>query len=63
MFKAILQKTKVAITSMEVGGKGAAEAAEFESALQNILDRVSAVTDQTSQITPADQLTGQARGL
>lgn len=57
MIKAIQQETKVAITSMEAGVKGteqgAAEAAELESALQNILDRVSAVTDQISQIATA----------
>jgi len=57
MIKAIQQETKVAITSMEAGVKGteqgAAEAAELESALQNILDRVSMVTDQISQIATA----------
>jgi methyl-accepting chemotaxis protein len=57
MIKTIQQETRVAITSMEEGVKGteqgAAEASELESALQNILDRVSAVTEQINQIATA----------
>lgn len=57
MIKAIQQETQVAIVSMEEGVKGtergASEAAQLESSLQEILDQVSAVTLQVSQIATA----------
>ena len=50
MIRAIQQETRQAIVSMEEGvrgtEKGAAEAAQLESALQEILDQVNAVTMQ-----------------
>jgi methyl-accepting chemotaxis protein len=57
MIKAIQQETRQAIVSMEEGvrgtEKGAAEAAQLESALQEIMDQVNAVTMQVSQIATA----------
>jgi len=57
MIKAIQQETREAIVSMEEGvrgtEKGAAEAAQLESALQEILDQVNSVTMQISQIATA----------
>jgi methyl-accepting chemotaxis protein len=57
MIKAIQQETKTAIVSMEEGVKGtergAAEAAQLETSLQAILEQVSAVTMQVSQIATA----------
>jgi methyl-accepting chemotaxis protein len=57
MIKAIQQETKSAIVSMEEGVKGtergAAEAAQLETSLQAILEQVSAVTMQVSQIATA----------
>lgn len=57
MIRAIQQETRSAIVSMEEGvrgtEKGAAEAAQLESALQAILEQVNAVTMQVSQIATA----------
>ena len=57
MIRAIQQETRQAIVSMEEGvrgtEKGAAEAAQLESALQEILNQVNAVTMQVSQIATA----------
>lgn len=57
MIRAIQQETRVAIVSMEDGvrdtERGAAEAAQLESALQAILEQVNAVTMQVSQIATA----------
>ena len=62
MIRTIQQETKVAITSMEEGvkgtEKGAAEAAQLETSLQQILEQVNDVTMQVSQIaTAAEQQT------
>ncbi len=62
MIRTIQQETKVAITSMEEGVKGtergAAEAAQLETSLQQILEQVNDVTMQVSQIaTAAEQQT------
>ncbi|WP_333798472.1 methyl-accepting chemotaxis protein [Trichlorobacter lovleyi] len=62
MIRSIQQETRVAITSMEEGvkgtEKGAAEAAQLETSLQQILDQVNDVTMQVSQIaTAAEQQT------
>ena len=62
MIRSIQQETKVAITSMEEGvkgtEKGAAEAAQLETSLQQILEQVNDVTMQVSQIaTAAEQQT------
>jgi len=62
MIKAIQSETKQAIVSMEEGVKGtergAAEAAQLETSLNDILEQVSAVTMQVSQIaTAAEQQT------
>ena len=57
MIRAIQNETRTAIVSMEEGvrgtEKGAAEAAQLESALQAILEQVNAVTMQVSQIATA----------
>jgi len=57
MIRAIQQETKVAITSMEAGVKGAeqgaTEAEQLEASLQQILDQVNDVTMQVSQIATA----------
>ncbi|QEM67122.1 methyl-accepting chemotaxis protein [Geobacter sp. FeAm09] len=57
MIKAIQGQTKEAIVSMEEGVKGtergAAEAAQLETALNEILEQVNAVTMQVSQIATA----------
>jgi len=62
MIRSIQSETRTAIASMEEGVKGtergAAEAAQLETSLQEILDQVSAVTMQISQIaTAAEQQT------
>jgi len=62
MIRSIQQETRVAITSMEEGvkgtEKGAAEAAQLETSLQQILEQVNDVTMQVSQIaTAAEQQT------
>jgi len=62
MIRAIQQETRVAITSMEDGVRGteqgAAEAAQLETSLQQILEQVNDVTMQVSQIaTAAEQQT------
>jgi len=57
MIKAIQNETRQAIVSMEEGvrgtEKGAAEATELETALQEIMEQVNAVTMQVSQIATA----------
>ena len=57
MIKAIQSQTKQAITSMEEGVKGtergAAEAAQLETSLNDILEQISAVSMQVSQIATA----------
>jgi methyl-accepting chemotaxis protein len=57
MIRAIQAETKTAIASMEEGVReteqGAAEAAQLEISLQNILEQVNAVTDQVNQIATA----------
>ena len=57
MIKAIQSKTRQAIVSMEEGvkgtEKGAAEATQLETALQEIMEQVNAVTMQVSQIATA----------
>jgi len=57
MIKAIQNETRQAIVSMEEGvkgtEKGAAEATQLETALQEILEQVNAVTMQVSQIATA----------
>jgi len=57
MIKAIQTETRQAIISMEEGvkgtEKGAAEATQLETALQEILEQVNAVTMQVSQIATA----------
>ena len=57
MIRAIQNETKQAITSMEEGvrgtEKGAAEAAQLESSLMEILEQVNTVTMQISQIATA----------
>jgi len=57
MIRAIQQETRTAIASMEEGvrgtEKGATEAAQLETSLQNILEQVNAVTDQVNQIATA----------
>jgi methyl-accepting chemotaxis protein len=57
MIRAIQAETRTAIVSMEEGvrgtEKGAAEAAQLETSLQNILEQVNAVTDQVNQIATA----------
>ncbi|MRR34092.1 methyl-accepting chemotaxis protein [bacterium] len=62
MIRSIQSETRTAIASMEEGvrgtERGAAEAAQLETSLQEILDQVSAVTMQISQIaTAAEQQT------
>ena len=62
MIRTIQQETRVAITSMEEGvkgtEKGAQEAAQLETSLQQILEQVNDVTMQVSQIaTAAEQQT------
>ncbi len=62
MIRSIQQETKVAISSMEEGlrgaERGAAEAAQLETSLQQILEQVNDVTMQVSQIaTAAEQQT------
>jgi methyl-accepting chemotaxis protein len=57
MIRAIQQETKMAINSMEEGGKNAekaaAEAEQLETSLQQILEQVNDVTMQVSQIATA----------
>lgn len=57
MIRAIQNETRQAIVSMEEGvkgtEKGAAEATQLETALQEILEQVNAVTMQVSQIATA----------
>jgi len=57
MIKAIQTETRQAIVSMEEGvkgtEKGAAEATQLETALQEIMEQVNAVTMQVSQIATA----------
>ncbi len=57
MIRAIQQETKTAIASMEeeVRGteRGASEAAQLDTSLQDILNQVNAVTDQVNQIATA----------
>ncbi len=57
MIKAIQTETKLAIASMEEGVKGtergAAEAAQLETSLNDILEQISAVSMQVSQIATA----------
>lgn len=57
MIKAIQTETKQAIASMEEGvkgtEKGAAEAAQLETSLSDILEQISAVAMQVSQIATA----------
>jgi len=57
MIKAIQSETKQAIASMEEGVKGtergAAEAAQLETSLSDILEQISAVSMQVSQIATA----------
>lgn len=57
MIKAIQSETRLAIISMEDGvkgtEKGAAEATQLETALQEIMEQVNAVTMQVSQIATA----------
>jgi methyl-accepting chemotaxis protein len=57
MIKAIQSETKQAIISMEEGvrgtERGAAEAAQLETSLNDILEQVGAVTMQVSQIATA----------
>lgn len=57
MIRAIQNETRQAITSMEEGvrgtEKGAAEAAQLESSLMEILEQVNTVTMQISQIATA----------
>ncbi|MHB8121873.1 MAG: methyl-accepting chemotaxis protein [Desulfuromonadaceae bacterium] len=57
MIKAIQNETKQAIVSMEEGvkgtEKGAAEATQLETALQEIMEQVNSVTMQVSQIATA----------
>ncbi len=57
MIKAIQGETRQAIVSMEEGvkgtEKGAAEATQLETALQEIMEQVNAVTMQVSQIATA----------
>jgi methyl-accepting chemotaxis protein len=57
MIKAIQNETRQAIVSMEEGvrgtEKGAAEATQLETALQEILEQVNSVTMQVSQIATA----------
>jgi methyl-accepting chemotaxis protein len=68
MIRGIQQETRTAISSMEEGVKGtergAAEAAQLETALQAILNQVSAVTDQINQIaTAAEEQTSTTREI
>lgn len=68
MIRGIQQETRTAISSMEEGVKGtergAAEAARLETALQAILNQVSAVTDQINQIaTAAEEQTSTTREI
>jgi methyl-accepting chemotaxis protein len=57
MIKAIQSETKLAITSMEEGVKGtergAVEAAQLETSLNDILDQISSVSMQVHQIATA----------
>lgn len=57
MIRTIQTETNIAIASMEEGvqdtQRGAEEAAKLEDALQDILSRVSGVTDQVNQIATA----------
>lgn len=57
MIRTIQAETKTAIDSMDEGvrgtERGAAEAAQLETSLQNILEQVNAVTDQVNQIATA----------
>ncbi|KAB0670619.1 methyl-accepting chemotaxis protein [Oryzomonas sagensis] len=59
MIRAIQQETRSAIVSMEEGvigtEKGAQEAAQLETSLQEILEQVNAVTMQVSQIATATE--------
>ena len=57
MIRAIQHETRTAIASMEEGvrgtEKGAAEAAQLETSLHDILEQVNAVNDQVNQIAVA----------
>jgi methyl-accepting chemotaxis protein len=68
MIRAIQNETRQAIVSMEEGvkgtEKGAAEANRLEAALQNILEQISNVTQQVSQIASvAEQQTTATTGI
>jgi len=68
MIKAIQQETRLAITSIEEGvrgtERGAAEAEQLETALQEILSQVQAVTDQVDRIAVAiEQQTATANDI
>jgi len=68
MIASIQKETGVAIRSMEEGVKGTEqgviEAAQLETALQNILSQVSNVTDQINQIaTAAEEQTSTTREI
>jgi len=68
MIASIQKETGAAIRSMEEGVKGTeqgiAEAAQLETALQNILSQVSNVTDQINQIaTAAEEQTSTTREI
>ncbi len=68
MIRGIQQETKTAINSMEEGlkgnEKGAVQAAQLETALQDILNQVSLVTDQINQIaTAAEEQTSTTREI
>ncbi len=68
MIRGIQQETRTAINSMEDGlkgnEKGAEQAAQLETALQNILNQVTLVTDQINQIaTAAEEQTSTTREI
>lgn len=66
MIRAIQQETKTAIASMDEGvrgtERGAAEAAQLEISLQDILEQVNAVTDQVNQIATAAEQQSSTTG-
>jgi len=68
MIRGIQNETRTAINSMEEGltgnEKGAMQAAQLETALQDILSQVSLVTDQINQIaTAAEEQTSTTREI
>ena len=68
MIHSIQQETRIAIVSMEEGVRGteqgATQAAQLETALQDILSQVNAVTDQINQIaTAAEEQTCTTREI